>query len=50
MRSRNFRVLLLISVLFGVTGGTRTLWFKRGQIIAAESTLETESLIARARR
>jgi hypothetical protein len=34
----------------GTTGGTRNLWFKRGQIIAAESSLDHESLIARARR
>ncbi len=34
----------------GVSGGTRNLWFKRGQIIAAESSLEQEGLISRARR
>ncbi len=34
----------------GTSGGIRTLWFKRGQVIAAESSLEHESLIARARR
>jgi hypothetical protein len=34
----------------GTSGGTRTLWFKRGQIIAAESTFDAESLIGRARR
>jgi hypothetical protein len=34
----------------GVPGGTRTLWFKRGAVVAAESTLEHESLIDRARR
>lgn len=34
----------------GTTGGTRNLWFKRGQIIAAESSVEREGLIARARR
>lgn len=34
----------------GVPGGVRTLWFKRGQIIAAESNLEHESLLTRARR
>ncbi len=34
----------------GTTGGTRNLWFKRGQIIAAESSLDREGLIARARR
>lgn len=34
----------------GVSGGTRNLWFKRGQIIAAESSLEHEGLISRARR
>ncbi|MBL8911611.1 MAG: hypothetical protein JNM17_13040 [Archangium sp.] len=34
----------------GTAGGTRTLWFKRGQIIAAESTFDAESLIGRARR
>lgn len=34
----------------GTTGGTRTLWFKRGQIIAAESSLDHEGLISRARR
>ena len=34
----------------GTTGGTRMLWFKRGQIIAAESSLDHEGLIARARR
>ena len=34
----------------GTTGGTRTLWFKRGQIVAAESSLDHEGLISRARR
>ncbi len=34
----------------GTSGGIRTLWFKRGQIIAGESSLEHESLVARARR
>lgn len=34
----------------GVPGGRRTLWFKRGAVIAAESTLEHESLVDRARR
>ena len=34
----------------GIPGGTRTLWFKRGAVIAAESTLEYESLVDRARR
>lgn len=34
----------------GTSGGIRTLWFKRGQVIAAESSVEHESLIARARR
>jgi hypothetical protein len=34
----------------GVPGGVRTLWFKRGAVLAAESTLEHESLIDRARR
>lgn len=34
----------------GVSGGTRTLWFRRGQIVAAESSVELEGLIARARR
>ena len=34
----------------GVTGGVRTLWFKRGQVLAAESSFEGESLITRARR
>lgn len=34
----------------GTTGGTRMLWFKRGQIIAAESSLDHEGLISRARR
>ncbi len=34
----------------GVAGGARTLWFKRGQIIAAESTLDHEGLLTRARR
>lgn len=34
----------------GTAGGTRTLWFKRGQIIAAESTFDAEGLIGRARR
>ncbi len=34
----------------GTSGGTRSLWFKRGQIIAAESSLDHEGLIARARR
>ncbi|MEW5741050.1 MAG: hypothetical protein AB1938_19165 [Myxococcota bacterium] len=34
----------------GVPGGLRTLWFKRGAVLAAESTLEHESLIDRARR
>ncbi|MEW6430634.1 MAG: DUF4388 domain-containing protein, partial [Myxococcota bacterium] len=33
-----------------VPGGTRTLWFRRGAVIAAESTLEYESLVDRARR
>lgn len=34
----------------GIPGGVRTLWFKRGQVIAAESSFEAESLISRARR
>ena len=34
----------------GVPGGIRTLWFKRGQIIAAESNIDHESLLTRARR
>ncbi len=34
----------------GISGGSRNLWFKRGQIIAAESSLEQEGLISRARR
>lgn len=34
----------------GVPGGLRTLWFKRGAVLAAESTLEHESLVDRARR
>ncbi|MGV3620010.1 MAG: hypothetical protein ACO1OB_04290 [Archangium sp.] len=34
----------------GVPGGVRTLWFKRGQIIAAESNIDHESLLTRARR
>ncbi len=37
-------------VELGVEGGLRTLYFKRGQLIAAESTLEHESLLTRARR
>lgn len=34
----------------GAGTGSRSLWFKRGQIVAAESTFDTESLVARARR
>jgi hypothetical protein len=34
----------------GAAGGTRTLWLKKGQIIAAVSSFEAESLIDRARR
>ena len=34
----------------GTAGGTRTLWLKRGQIIAAESPIDHEGLISRARR
>jgi hypothetical protein len=33
-----------------IAGGTRLLWFKRGAVIAAESSLEHESLVDRARR
>lgn len=39
-----------VKLELGTEGGTRTLWFKRGQIIAAESTFDAEGLIARARR
>lgn len=39
-----------VKLELGTTGGTRTLWFKRGQIIAAESTFDAEGLIGRARR
>lgn len=39
-----------VKVELGASGGTRTLWFKRGQIIAAESTFDAEGLIGRARR
>jgi hypothetical protein len=39
-----------VKLELGVPGGTRSLWFKRGQIIAAESSLDSEGLIARARR
>lgn len=34
----------------GVAGGVRTLWFKRGQVVAAESTIDHEGLLTRARR
>lgn len=34
----------------GVEGGVRTLFFKRGQIVAAESNLDHENLLTRARR
>jgi hypothetical protein len=34
----------------GVNGGTRTLWLKRGQLVAAESNLPYETLSDRARR
>jgi hypothetical protein len=34
----------------GAPGGTRTVWFRRGAIAGAESTLEHETLIDRARR
>lgn len=34
----------------GVAGGLRVLWFKKGQVAAAESTLAHETLIDRARR
>lgn len=34
----------------GVVGGTRSLWLKKGQIVAAASTFEREGLIDRARR
>ncbi len=37
-------------VELGAAGGTRTLWLKKGQIVAASSTFEAESLIDRARR
>jgi len=39
-----------VKLELGTSGGTRTLWFKRGQIVAAESTFDAESLIGRARR
>ena len=34
----------------GVAGGSRVLWFKKGLVVAAESTLAHETLIDRARR
>jgi hypothetical protein len=34
----------------GASGGTRTVWFKRGQIVAAESSFDVETLVSRARR
>lgn len=34
----------------GVTGGTRVLWFKKGLVVGAESSLPHETLIDRARR
>ncbi len=39
-----------VKLELGGQGGTRSLWFKRGQIIAAESTFDAEGLIGRARR
>lgn len=37
-------------VELGVAGGTRNLWIKRGQLVAAESSLPYETLSDRARR
>jgi hypothetical protein len=34
----------------GVVGGSRSLWLKKGQIVAAASTFEREGLVDRARR
>src|SRR5262249_20136030 len=39
-----------VRVELGVAGGTRTLWLKRGALVAAESTLPYETLSDRARR
>lgn len=37
-------------VELGVPGGTRTLWLKKGHVIAATSTFDSDSVIDRARR
>ncbi len=39
-----------VRVELGVAGGTRNLWLKRGQLVAAESSLPYETLSDRARR
>jgi len=39
-----------VRVELGVSGGTRNLWLKRGQLVAAESSLPYETLSDRARR
>lgn len=39
-----------VKVELAVTGGTRSLWLKRGQLVAAESSLPYETLSDRARR
>jgi CheY-like chemotaxis protein len=39
-----------VRVELGVVGGARTLWLKKGHIIAAESAFDAEGLVDRARR